>query len=45
MKCEPFFVGTNVLKAKEVLEASGVPVTIADNLDDAAMKAVRSLSA
>ena len=37
-------LGRNVVKAKEVLKASGIPVTTADNLDEAAMKAVKSLS-
>ncbi len=32
------------MKAKEVLKNSGIPVTTADNLDEAAMKAVHSLS-
>ena len=36
--------GTNVVRAKEVLKESGMPVTTADNLDEAAMKAVHSLS-
>ncbi|CAB3987289.1 succinate-- ligase [GDP-forming] subunit beta, mitochondrial-like [Paramuricea clavata] len=39
--------GTNVMRAKEVLNElknSGIPVTTADNLDEAAMKAVNSLS-
>ncbi|XP_046840635.1 succinate--CoA ligase [GDP-forming] subunit beta, mitochondrial-like [Xenia sp. Carnegie-2017] len=36
--------GTNVKRAKEVLGESGIPVTTADNLDEAAMKAVSSLS-
>ena len=43
----PFLVGTNVMRAKEVLNElkdSGIPVTTADNLDEAAMKAVNSLS-
>jgi len=37
--------GTNVEKAKKILADSGMPITTADNLDDAAMKAVSSLSA
>ena len=32
-------------KAKKILAESGMPITTADNLDDAAMKAVSSLSA
>ena len=36
--------GTNVIRAREVLKDSGIPVTTADNLDEAAMKAVKSLS-
>lgn len=37
--------GTNVEQAKKILSESGMPITTADNLDDAAKKAVASLGA
>ena len=35
--------GTNVQRGKEILQESGLPITTADDLDDAAVKAVASL--
>lgn len=36
--------GTNVAEGKRILEQSGVKVITADNLDDAAQKAVKAIS-
>lgn len=36
--------GTNVEKGKEILKSSGMEITTADDLDDAASKAVKSIS-
>jgi len=36
--------GTNVALGKKILEESGLPIITADNLDDAAQKAVRAIS-
>jgi len=36
--------GTNVDQAKKILRDSGLPIITADDLDDAALKAVRSIS-
>jgi succinyl-CoA synthetase beta subunit len=36
--------GTNVEKGKEILRSSGVNLTAADDLDDAATKAVASIA-
>lgn len=35
--------GTNVHEAKRILTESGLPITAAENLDDAAMKAVAAI--
>ncbi|KAL2091399.1 hypothetical protein ACEWY4_013662 [Coilia grayii] len=35
--------GTNVQEAKRILSESGLPITAADNLEDAAKKAVASI--
>jgi succinyl-CoA synthetase beta subunit len=35
--------GTNVQRGKEILKTSGIAVTTADDLDDAAKKAVAAL--
>lgn len=40
-----FFIGTNVTEAKKVLAESGLPIVTANNLDDAAKKAVISVKA
>lgn len=39
------FVGTNVEEAKRILKESNLPILSAVDLDDAAQKAVQSLSA
>ena len=36
--------GTNVAKGKEILKTSGMKLIAADDLDDAAKKAVQSIS-
>lgn len=36
--------GTNVEKGKEILKSSGMDIITADDLDDAASKAVKSIS-
>jgi len=36
--------GTNVEKGKELLRSSGIKLTTADDLDDAAKKAVHTLA-
>lgn len=38
-----FFIGTNVTEAKTVLAESGLPILTANNLDEAAKKAVASI--
>lgn len=35
--------GTNVHEAKRILSESGLPITAAENLDDAAIKAVAAI--
>lgn len=35
--------GTNVLEAKRILTESGLPITSAENLDDAAIKAISAI--
>jgi len=35
--------GTNVERGKEIIQSSGLTITTADDLDDAAVKAVSSL--
>jgi succinyl-CoA synthetase beta subunit len=35
--------GTNVAAGKDIIRASGLAITTADDLDDAAQKAVRAL--
>lgn len=40
----PLLEGTNVALGKELLQKSGLPIITADNLDDAAQKAVASIS-
>jgi succinyl-CoA synthetase beta subunit len=37
--------GTNVERGKEIIRSSGLAITTADDLDDAAKKAVASLAA
>lgn len=39
----PHLLGTNVHEAKRILSESGLPITAADNLDDAAQKAVAAI--
>lgn len=36
--------GTNVARGKEILQTSGMTIITADDLDDAASKAVKSIS-
>lgn len=36
--------GTNVEKGKDIIRNSGLPITTADDLDDAATKAVAALA-
>jgi len=46
-KCKPYFVswiGTNVDNAKKLLKDSGLSITSAGDLDEAAKKAVACLS-
>lgn len=38
-----FLTGTNVTEAKRILTESGLPITAAENLDDAARKAVAAI--
>ncbi len=38
------FAGTNVQIGKNLLEKSGLPIITANNLDDAAQKAVAAIS-
>ena len=37
-------IGTNVEEARELLQSSGLPITIASDLEDATIKAVSSLN-
>lgn len=39
-----FLLGTNVTEAKKVLAESGLPILTANNLDEAARKAVTSVN-
>ncbi len=39
-----WYSGTNVQEAKRILSASGLPITSAIDLDDAAKKAVASIA-
>jgi succinyl-CoA synthetase beta subunit len=36
--------GTNVAEGKAIIKSSGLPITTADDLDDAAKKAVKSIA-
>ena len=38
------YAGTNVTRAKQLLEDSGLPITAADDFEDVAVKAVQSLN-